>query len=390
MADLIAATALTEVFHHRGAAAGMLLVTFNDLGPRRDLADWWGRALAERLGVEAVGVVARRPHWFPRRDAEGWLPPVQALAIQALAASRPVVLYGNSMGGYAALRYAAALRAQLVLAFTPQFSLDPADLGEPDQRFGRFHDPGLHPRMAIAAADLPPSCDAFVVFDPADRDDRRHAALIAARTAAALVPVHGIGHDAVELCRGSERFSRLLAAAVANLPRAARARAAAALLRGERQHTPAYYARLARRLMARRHSGWAKQVLARGLALDPRSDRLLRVRSALREREGDLGGAVADLRRSLQRRPDDPHALADLARLLTCRGDTKGARDACERALRFDPLLPGLRRHLAALARLGPTLSCSAPRRWPRKASWRKRYSRCARRHGAPPEIRHS
>ena len=37
-----------------------------------------------------------------------------------------VMTYGSSMGGYAALRFARALRADAILALSPQYSIDPA------------------------------------------------------------------------------------------------------------------------------------------------------------------------------------------------------------------------------------------------------------------------
>jgi S-formylglutathione hydrolase FrmB len=82
--------------------------------------------------------MTRTNDWFQYRDFD-----LVTKAVRALTRSAEHVLsYGSSMGGYGAIRFADAVGATQVLAFSPQYSIDrrvmPQEIrwGRPNVAFG--------------------------------------------------------------------------------------------------------------------------------------------------------------------------------------------------------------------------------------------------------------
>lgn len=99
------------------------VVTFDNygLGPGFD-RNGFAEQFLKAWGVSAIHVLGRGDDWYQYPDL------AEALAVvkQAVADAPRVMAYGSSMGGYAAVRFADAVGAKSVLAFSPQYSLDPA------------------------------------------------------------------------------------------------------------------------------------------------------------------------------------------------------------------------------------------------------------------------
>lgn len=156
---------------HRPAAGTPTLVTFADLTfrPRGDAI--WAQEPAEKLGLNAIGLVAKRENWFPTASIEAAAPAVRA-ALQG-----PAIAYGYSMGGYGALKHAARLGCAHSLAICPQTSIDPE--GVPwDTRFHRHHDPVLHAGMPVQPGEA--GGFAVMLADPYMPEDNGQAGLLAA------------------------------------------------------------------------------------------------------------------------------------------------------------------------------------------------------------------
>jgi tetratricopeptide (TPR) repeat protein len=145
-----------------------VLITFDSLqpraGPPRDHG--FGETAFARRGLSAVHVLDLKNRWYQTEDMEPALRCVRSFA--ARFARRTT--YGASMGGYGALRHAAALNADLAIAMAPQWGLDP--LAPPfDARWADdFH---AHPRfqddMGVRIEALR---RAVIAYDPYHRDAR--------------------------------------------------------------------------------------------------------------------------------------------------------------------------------------------------------------------------
>jgi acetyl esterase/lipase len=113
-----------------GARAGGVVIAFSSLGPPDGPPIFeFGNSTAD-LPVARIFVRDLRRAWYHRGiDGLGNTVLDCAAALARLCCdlgARRVVTLGASMGGYAALLYGALIRADSVLAFSPQTSIDPA------------------------------------------------------------------------------------------------------------------------------------------------------------------------------------------------------------------------------------------------------------------------
>ena len=102
------------------------VITFDNygLGPGFD-RHGFAEQFLKAWGISAVHVLGRGDDWYQYPEMGEALAAVK----QAVAGAPRVMAYGSSMGGYAAVRFAEAAGATSVLAFSPQYSLDPAKVG---------------------------------------------------------------------------------------------------------------------------------------------------------------------------------------------------------------------------------------------------------------------
>ncbi len=161
---------------HRPAAApaaeAPTLITFADLTFRPREHAIWAQEPAEKLGIDAIGFVAKAENWYPTASVAKAAPAVRA------ALRGPAIAYGYSMGGHAALKHAARLGAAHALAVCPQDSIDPAEVPW-DSRFHDFHNPALHAQMAVQPGEA--GDFAVMLADPYMPEDRGQAQRLSRR-----------------------------------------------------------------------------------------------------------------------------------------------------------------------------------------------------------------
>jgi hypothetical protein len=192
------------------AEFGTKQAIFVGFSPYNMPAERFGEAVFAKYRLNAIFVTARGPHWFQYADA-----PQAAMAIRrACAGYRRVITIGVSMGGYAALAFSGLLEPDIVLAFSPQFSIDrdkvpferrwakEARQIDADQGFV-FDDMALCRRSRI-----------IVISDPLGRD-RKHVALIAARRPVEQLKLPLTGHKSLKIMAEMRLSSQFLRAAAA-------------------------------------------------------------------------------------------------------------------------------------------------------------------------------
>ncbi|WP_372834020.1 alpha/beta hydrolase [Puniceibacterium confluentis] len=176
-----------------------------------------------------------------------------------------VVGMGFSMGGYAGLRFSAALGLKHLIAVSPQFTLSPRVLPQ-DRRYrdcaggfdGALGDLASHGRRALAGA---------VLFDPFKPMDLLNARMIGAVfPGLALCRLAGSGHPASRVLREGGRFAALQRQLLHGRVNPA---AITGLHRDSRRHSPLYWTQMAE--IAGRHGrdGLAAAARARATALAP-------------------------------------------------------------------------------------------------------------------------
>lgn len=334
----------------------------------------FGEAFFRSEGVTAIHVLSHGNDWFQTNE----ISPVIQIIREASAGAERLLAYGSSMGGYAALRFGGPIGAHVALALSPQFSLDRAKVRfetrwAADQRRIRF-------RKAIDGR-IVPAPRMILAFDPAIEADRRHAELFAAATHVELMPLPRAGHPVggflndVRLLRslvfdaldGSLDPAVFLRAAhglrtgsahwLANLAEAQpawRNRCAVALSRravATAPDHPSLHDALARRLAAAGKHSEAIAVHRQAIAMEPIADYQWSLSKTLHA-SGDLPGALAVAERLQRLAPEAPGYHAWASRLREEQGDLAGAAADMRAALRRDPRNRGYRWQYRRLALL--------------------------------------
>jgi hypothetical protein len=210
-----------------------------------------------RQGFTQVAVRTAANDWFLNDETEA----LEAALARSVAGRGRVQALGFSMGGYAALRFAAALGARQVVAVSPQSSLAAPWEGRYGEAAGWDEGRGaLSPRAV-------PGLGGLLLFDPFVVEDRLHAAAIRRlfpRLAGGRLG-HG-GHPAIRTLRGAGGMRILFEQAGA---RAARAGPILAAHRAARRSSRGWWLRLAAHAQARRPA-LAARARAAAAALAPR------------------------------------------------------------------------------------------------------------------------
>lgn len=210
---------------HRPGTSPYTLVTFADLTARPRPGWFWGAAPAARLDLDAIGIMAHRPHWYPPAI-------IDRCADIVRERSKPLRLgYGYSMGGYAVLKHGRRLGLARALAVAPQATIDPAETGAEGTYAARFQ-PALHTGMRVTAAELAEWT--AVLADPYDPEDGVQSSLLPDDPRLRRVAAPFLGHWAIWLLAETEAFARAMRhlhdADAAGLHRLVRSRRAGSLV----------------------------------------------------------------------------------------------------------------------------------------------------------------
>jgi hypothetical protein len=176
-----------------------------------DGTTFWGKALADKLDLNATGFVAKHRDWFC--SPEMWKAAAQVS--EQLRNVTDVVAYGSSMGGYAALRWGKRCGAASVIACAPQYSIDPSVVSSFDRRYEIWFRPDIHRGMEVVRSDL--VLPSYVFFDPYATQDNDHVRLLGElSTDLCLVPLINCGHECVRVFANSGRAHELLNASLSS------------------------------------------------------------------------------------------------------------------------------------------------------------------------------
>lgn len=179
-----------------------LVITFNDMSASFRNQRFWGENVLRKIGVPAYGITAVGETWFPYAETMAALRSV----IVAARKYKNVVLYGYSMGAYAAIKYSSLFNNPIVLAFSPQTTIDPKDCGSHDTRYATYFDEVLNRCMKIEKDDV--GGQVLVFFDPSTSTEKFHAEAIPGPIN--RIPMYGCGHGTVHAITSSKNLSTLI------------------------------------------------------------------------------------------------------------------------------------------------------------------------------------
>lgn len=283
-----------------------LLITFATATMRANGRRFFCSHLADREKIATLGFVAKRPNWYPAA--------AMACAIEAV---QPIlrrfadrVCIGYSMGGYATIKYAHALKSGTSIAICPQYSVDPSDI--PPEFQGALRD--TMTVLKVQRGDL--DCDMritsdchhgriFVFYDHKDGAEAAHLAHIEKQVPITRISMPYTRHDTHRCFTEVEEVSQLVA-----LCRAGNEPGVRALAHRQRKSVSVRAFNVGLRL-ADRHPGWGMELYARHAAsLESKERCTLAVRLAEAALEcGNIAWAVATLEKLTARHTGNVPAL---------------------------------------------------------------------------------
>ena len=181
---------------HLPGRSNFTLITFGGLSDRPKGVWFWGRDVAEKLGYDSIGILAKSAHWYPRRAIERLVPAISSYA-QACKLG-----YGFSMGAFGALKHGRLLGLTHVLALSPvNFRLRKL-LWQED------FSPEKNPELVISCQETAPIN--VLIVDPFFLEDRQHAELFSSSGSIQTIKTPFVDHGTIALIRGSANVERMI------------------------------------------------------------------------------------------------------------------------------------------------------------------------------------
>ena len=162
-------------------------ITFNGLEARAPT----GGGFIQRDGAGALHVLSLKDDWFQTFDPQ----PVLDLIIMYKPAGARLILFGSSMGAFAAIAFSGRLQADLVLVGGPQVFVDVDETFDLrwSARWRAIKDLGAL-RLPDARQGMTERALYLVFYDPWTREDRGHARLLAGMRNVRLFRLPAAGH----------------------------------------------------------------------------------------------------------------------------------------------------------------------------------------------------
>ena len=145
-----------------------LVISFGDLISRAKGMSINAEKSLFKYQYNVIGIMPKQKSWFPKSSMLEMQRQIQPILEQF----EQIVGYGGSMGGYAAIKYSNLLNMHKIVAFVPQYSIDPDVVH--DRRYAEFFDATLHQDMQIQADEVDSSREYIIVYDPYYAEDKEH------------------------------------------------------------------------------------------------------------------------------------------------------------------------------------------------------------------------
>ena len=188
---------------HKPGASDVLIVTFGDMLSLANGKTFFAEQPSQKRNVSALGFRAKDRNWYPETSVDAAIQIIKDI----LSLSEKVVVYGGSMGGFAALKFSKKLCANRVYALAPQYSIDPSVIK--DHRYNRYFNQDLNQNHKIAAGDL---CgEIYITHDPIFKMDHQHVSRIASLGYHInIVPLRFSLHGATTILASSTFFAEVV------------------------------------------------------------------------------------------------------------------------------------------------------------------------------------
>ncbi len=277
----------------RGGDGGTLVVTFDPI-----LYMWtrppFGHEFLRRQQLDVVAVRKKRENFYQPLSRQAFMDAVAPVT----ARYARVVSYGSSLGAYAAL-YFGRDEPWTVIASSPRNSTHPIYGARVWQQTAEWQ----HARFGT---DVTPVCNAVIIYDPRDAIDRRYieGEVLPQFPRAEVMRVPFSGHPSNQFLGDIGFIAPFVRAVLADAERPVLQR------RAQRARSATYHQVLALACVQHGHVAWADALVARALALNPKSMLAQRTQAMVRLSQQRWEEAQAALEVALAVDPNDPLTLS--------------------------------------------------------------------------------
>lgn len=153
--------------------SSQLLVTFDNLaeaGGRQFDRDAWAAKFISDNGWNHLGVMASGPTWFRDQDLIDFLEGLKSRGF--FSEFQRVALAGASMGGFGAMTFASLSPGSIVIAFSPQITLD-SEIVPWEKRFKNGRKQNWALPYSDAREGLQSAAKIFAIYDPFQVHDKQ-------------------------------------------------------------------------------------------------------------------------------------------------------------------------------------------------------------------------
>lgn len=185
-----------------------LLITFGDLSSLADGNRFFADVPVQKLGLNCVGFMAKTQNWFPIQSMESAIKSIKEFTQKF---SKRLV-YGGSMGGYAAIKYSRRLDASAVISMCPQWSIDKKECKGTDPGWQNYFRPYMD-NMGITKHDL--SGIIYLLYDSNNKTDAFHASeIVPLSHNIKQVVTRSTDHHVTTIMAGTENLKGLIQCAL--------------------------------------------------------------------------------------------------------------------------------------------------------------------------------
>jgi tetratricopeptide (TPR) repeat protein len=295
----------------------IVFITFTELFNRRLDGPGFGGEFFLKHGFDVVAVKTIRDDWYASA------PPDLFDRVNVFLESHPRnyrrrATYGSSMGGYAALRFAKAARADAAIALSPQFDISQSW----DRRWAKWRS-DARPFAPLSSDSLSPTCVYHLAHDPHDSDNihvKEYEKLIPPPSLR-IVKIPYAGHPVGPMLNNAGKLKEFVFAAAMGTACPARIN----LPPATREAFPKFYLNMASRVSSKGKKRLAQGILARGLRSEPLNGEFRIFNAWLHHALGDLDGAIENAAIASAVHPEHVPMLTNLAQFLSEKGMTEAA-----------------------------------------------------------------
>lgn len=183
-----------------------LLVAFSPMNfSAKNSEDFYAKSIITNNNINAISITALKNHWYPQEFMNKILSSISNITKQF----KIVIAYGVSMGGYAAIKYSAAISATHIISMMPQWSINPNEISENRylKEYSQFSQ--YLENMSIKVEEM--SGKLYLFFDKYYKEDKiQSTQILNSRLESFVFHTPFVGHTLGHILIGSEFFTQLV------------------------------------------------------------------------------------------------------------------------------------------------------------------------------------